>query len=77
MSEGSTLLSWVIWLPILAGVAVLATGDDRNAGLARILALLGAVAGFLISIPLYTGFNLMTADMQFVEMAPWLSLIHI
>jgi len=77
MSEGSTLLSWVIWLPILAGVAVLATGDDRNAGLARILALLGAVAGFLISIPLYTGFNLMTADMQFVEMAPWIETFKV
>jgi len=71
------LLSWVIWLPIMAGVAVLATGDDRNAKLARILALVGAVAGFLVSIPLYTGFNLMTADMQFVEMAPWIETFKV
>jgi len=77
MNEGSTLLSWVIWLPIMAGVAVLATGDDRNAKLARILALVGAVAGFLVSIPLYTGFNLMTADMQFVEMAPWIETFKV
>jgi NADH-quinone oxidoreductase subunit M len=77
MTEGSTLLSWVIWLPILAGVAVLATGSDRNAPLARILALAGAVAGFLVSIPLYTGFNLMTADMQFVEMVPWAETFNV
>ena len=61
----------------MAGVAVLATGDDRNAKLARILALVGAVAGFLVSIPLYTGFNLMTADMQFVEMAPWIETFKV
>ncbi len=77
MIENSTLLSLVIWLPILAGVAVLATGNDRNAGLARILALLGAIAGFLVSIPLYTGFNLNTADMQFVEMSPWVETFKI
>ena len=42
---GVALLSTVIWLPILAGVAVLFTGSDRNAGFARWLALAGAVAG--------------------------------
>jgi len=42
------LLSTVIWLPILAGVAVLFTGSDRNSGLARWLALAGAVAGFVV-----------------------------
>jgi len=77
MNEGSTLLSWVIWLPIMAGVAVLATGNDRNAPLARILALLGAIAGFLVAIPLYTGFNLNTADMQFVENAAWVETFKI
>lgn len=77
MSEGSTLLSWVIWLPILAGIAVLATGSDRNAPLARIIALVGAIAGFLVSIPLYTGFNLGTAEMQFVEMAAWVPAFKI
>ncbi|MFA7240342.1 MAG: NADH-quinone oxidoreductase subunit M [Sulfuricellaceae bacterium] len=77
MNEGSTLLSWVIWLPILAGMVVLATGNDRNAHLARILALLGALAGFAVSIPLYTRFNTLTADMQFVEMTPWVETFKI
>jgi NADH-quinone oxidoreductase subunit M len=35
------LLSLAIWVPILAGFVVLATGADRNAPLARMLALLG------------------------------------
>ena len=43
MFAGLSLLSLVIWVPIAAGVAVLATGSDRNAGLARVLALIGAL----------------------------------
>ena len=39
---GQSILSLVIWVPILAGVAVLATGSDRNAVLARWIALAGA-----------------------------------
>ena len=77
MNEGSTLLSWVIWLPILAGMIVLATGNDRNAYLARILALIGAIAGFVVAIPLYTRFNNLTADMQFTEMTPWVETFKI
>ena len=55
MSAGLPLLSLVIWVPIAAGIAVLATGSDRNAGLARVLALIGALAGFFVSLPLYAG----------------------
>ena len=57
MLFGFPLLSLVIWLPIFAGIMVLATGGDRNARLARWLALLGAVAGLLVAIPLYTWFD--------------------
>jgi NADH-quinone oxidoreductase subunit M len=32
---GFNLLNLAIWVPILAGAAVLATGSDRNAGAAR------------------------------------------
>ena len=69
---GSSLLSLVIWVPIAAGIAVLATGSDRNAGLARILALIGAIAGFVVSLPLYTQFDTLQAGMQFVEISPWI-----
>jgi NADH-quinone oxidoreductase subunit M len=44
------LLSLAIWLPILGGLAVLATGSDRNAGAGALLALAVALAGFLVTI---------------------------
>jgi len=71
------LLSLSIWVPVLAGLLVLATGGDRNAPLARAIALVGALFGFLVTIPLYTGFNSQTVGMQFVEMAPWIAHFNI
>ncbi len=77
MIFGYPLLSVVIWLPIIFGVLVLATGNDRNAPLARIIALVGAVLGFLVTLPLYTGFDRMTSAMQFVEMKNWITQFNI
>ena len=54
------LLSLAIWVPILGGLLVLATGSDRNAPLARMLALAVAVAGFVVTLPLYSGFDTTT-----------------
>jgi NADH-quinone oxidoreductase subunit M len=65
------LLSLLVWLPIVGGVAVLALGDSRIA-LAKWLALATAVAAFVLSIPLYTGFDTTTAAFQFVEQVPWI-----
>jgi len=75
--SGMPLLSLAIWVPIFAGVAVLLTGADRNAPLARMLALAGAVAGLLVTLPLYTGFDLTTPQMQFVELASWIPRFNI
>ena len=77
MQTTSYLLSLSIWVPILAGVLVLATGGDRNAPMARAIALAGAVLGFLVTIPLYTGFNNHSAAMQFVELRPWIEHFNI
>ena len=71
------LLSLAIWVPVFSGLVVLATGPDRNAPLARMLALFGAIVGFLITIPLYTGFDLTTPAMQFVELVPWIERFNI
>lgn len=65
------LLSTLIWLPIVGGVLVLALGDSRIA-LARWVALATAVASFLLSLPLYMGFDTSTAAFQFVEQMPWI-----
>jgi NADH-quinone oxidoreductase subunit M len=77
MSSGLPILSIAIWLPIAFGVLVLATGNDRNAMLARVIALVGAVLGFWVTIPLYTGFDKMASAMQFVEMHDWISRFNI
>ena len=71
------LLSLAIWTPIVAGLLVLATGGDKNAGLARWVALLGSLAGFVVSIPLFTGFQSLNGGMQFVEKAPWIASLNI
>jgi NADH-quinone oxidoreductase subunit M len=77
MLFGLPLLSLVIWLPIFAGIGVLATGGDRNAQLARWLALIGSVAGLLVAIPLYTRFDPLINAMQFVEYSPWIEHFNI
>lgn len=65
------LLSLVIWLPILGGIAVLFVGDECP-GRAKALALTVSILTFLVGIPLYTSFNAATASMQFQEFIPWI-----
>ena len=74
---GMPLLSQAIWVPILAGIIVLATGSDRNAPLARTFALLGAIAGLLVTLPLYLGFDPSTPAMQFEVMEKWIPILNI
>ncbi len=74
---GIPFLSLAIWVPIIGGLLVLATGSDRNAGLARGLALLVAIAGLAVTIPLYTQFDATKSAMQFVELAPWVPRFNI
>src|SRR5215468_3787477 len=71
------LLSLAIWVPIVAGVLVLALHRDEDAPAARWLALVGAVAGLAVTIPLYTRFTLGTAEMQFVETLEWIPRFNV
>ncbi|MDK4563828.1 NADH-quinone oxidoreductase subunit M [Kingella kingae] len=73
----NNLLSLAIWVPILAGVLVLATGTDSRAPLARILALIGAVAGFLVTLPLFTYFDRANAGYQFTELHAWIPALNL
>jgi NADH-quinone oxidoreductase subunit M len=66
------LLSVLIWLPIVGGVLVLLLGAGERAQLGRQIALATSIVTFVLSIPLYTGFDVTTADMQFVERVPWI-----
>ncbi|NLZ09924.1 MAG: NADH-quinone oxidoreductase subunit M [Alcaligenaceae bacterium] len=71
-SSTTPWLTLSIFVPIIAGLIVLLIGRDDRKCLTRWLSLAGAVVSFLVTLPLYAGFNNATADMQFVEKAPWI-----
>ncbi len=71
----SSTFPWLtlsIFVPIVAGLIVLAVGSEKRPDIARKLALAGAILGFLVTLPLYIGFDPHTAQMQFVENVPWI-----
>jgi len=65
------ILSLTIWLPIIGGALVLASGN-KAANATRWTALIIAILTFLVSLPLWSGFDTSTAQMQFVERAIWI-----
>ncbi len=71
------LLSMIVWLPIVGGMAVLLSGDKGDANGVRVLSLVISIATFLLSLGLYTGFDTSTPAMQFVERAPWIPAFDI
>lgn len=77
MQTMSSILSLAIWLPVAFGVLLLAVGRQENAGVTRWIALIGAVIGFLVTIPVMTGFDNSTAAMQFVEKASWIERFNV
>ncbi len=71
------LLSLSIWTPIVVGGLLLALGRDEHAKAVRWLALLGALISFLIALPLYGGFQIDSAQMQWVEKALWIERFQV
>ncbi len=71
------LLSLVVWLPIIGGIAVLMSGDRGDSEGSRRLALIVALATFILSLGLYTNFDSGTAAMQFVERHAWIGAFDI
>jgi NADH-quinone oxidoreductase subunit M len=70
-------LSAAIWLPILFGVLLLAFGRGVGDGVVRWAALAAALVGFIVTLPLITGFDNGTAAMQFVEKAGWIERFRV
>jgi NADH-quinone oxidoreductase subunit M len=70
-------LSLAIWTPVVIGAVLLVLGREGQAHLVRWLALLGSIVSFLITLPIYGGFRLGTAEMQFVEKAPWITRFNV
>src|SRR5690606_2572793 len=71
-----SLLSLLIWLPIIGGVLVLALGQQR-AGLVKLLSISIALAVFVLSLTLWTQFDRGTAALQFVEHLVWIDALAI
>jgi NADH-quinone oxidoreductase subunit M len=70
------LLSLTIWLPIIGGILVLASGD-KAANASRWTALAVAILTFIVSLPLWSSFDPSTAEMQFVERSMWIETFNI
>jgi len=73
------LLSWIVFLPCIGGLALLFVGDGDEAGRRRVrlLALAVSLATFALSLALYSGFQGGTARMQFAEAASWMPQLGI
>ena len=69
-------LSFVIWLPIIGALLVLAAGNKRTE-IAKKLALGFSFGTFLLSLPLYFRFDKSTADFQFTEHIQWVEAFNI
>ncbi len=76
MLSGFPILSSLIWLPIVGGIAVMLAGDTRI-GMGRWIALLVSLATFVLSISLIRQFDTATATMQFQELTPWIRAYNI
>lgn len=74
MVNSLPLLSLAVWVPILGGLLVLATGEGART---RHLALAVSVITFLLTIPLFSGFDTATHLMQFQEKAAWIPVFNI
>ncbi|MES2546539.1 MAG: NADH-quinone oxidoreductase subunit M [Pseudomonadota bacterium] len=73
----SHVLSFSIWLPILAGVVVLLLGSDNKPNFTRWLALAGSLLAFAVTLPLYTHFNYADGGFQFQELARWIPAFNV
>ena len=76
--SGFPILSALVWLPIVAGIAVLALGSsETGAHRGKLVALVASTVVFILSLPLYFGFDVTTAEMQFVERVSWIERFNV
>ncbi len=75
MAAPANLLSWLVWLPIAAGFAVLVLGDRRIAA-GRWVSLAASLATLALCVPLWSGFDVTTPALQFPEVRPWIAVFN-
>jgi len=71
------LLSLAIWTPIAFGIVLLAFGRDEQAHVVRWIALIGALFGLAVTIPIYNQFEIGTSALQMVESGLWVARFNI
>ncbi len=72
------LLSLIIWLPIFTGFFILSVGSsDSLLNFNRRIALLAALATFILSLLVYINFDQGSADFQFIENFAWLPALKV
>ncbi|MEX2495256.1 MAG: proton-conducting transporter membrane subunit, partial [Woeseia sp.] len=82
MDLSHNILSLLIWLPIIGGIAVLVVGDEGDAssaraGTMRLLALVVSLVTVLLGAYLYWNFDTAQGSMQFVERMPWIEALNV
>jgi len=70
------ILNWILWLPIIGAIAVLATPKAKDNAV-RMVTLITTSITLILSIVLYLKFDTSTAAMQFVVKIPWIEQFHI
>ena len=68
------VLSVIIFLPIIAGLLLLATPASRN--IARFTGMIVSLAALVLSLDLYMGFQ-STGHLEFVENIPWIASLGV
>jgi len=71
------LLNLLIWLPIIGGVFIALTGDDKKPDISRFLSLLTVLITLSLCIPLMMGFDINTYKMQYIEEIAWMPALGI
>lgn len=66
------ILSYAIWIPIIFGLIILFYGSDKPSASVRWLALIGAILGFIATLPLIIQFDITNPGMQFIEKMSWI-----
>ena len=71
------LLSLAIWVPIGFGAVLLALGRDEHGNAVRWVALIGSLVSLAVTLPIYGGFEVGSAALQFVEKTPWIDRFNV
>ena len=70
-------MSLAIWTPIAFGIVLLAFGRDEHANVVRWVALVGALFGLAVTIPIYHNFEIGTSALQMVESGLWMARFNV